>query len=137
MQAFRNAFPRLQFIISSHSPQVLSTVKRESIRVVYRNNDGQWLAEEPDQEVLGRESAIALNDVMGVNPIPPVEAAELIADYTAVIENGENESSEGLKLRKKLLEIYGESHPVLLDADKLIRFQKFKLRQSAKNEGQV
>lgn len=135
VQALREAFPKLQFIISSHSPQVLSTVTRENIRVVYRSTDGQWLAEEPDQEILGRESAIALNEVMGVNPIPPVKAAEIIADYTAAIEDGVYESSKGLNLREKLLEIYGEGHPVLLDADKLIRFQEFKLRRTEKDKG--
>ncbi|MEL9494974.1 AAA family ATPase [Escherichia coli] len=136
VQALRKAFPKLQFIISSHSPQVLSTIKSDNIRVVFKNNDGHWLAESPVQEILGRESAIALNDVMGVNPIPPVEAAKLIATYTAVIENGDDDSGEGRALRRQLVDIYGEKHPVLLDADKLIRFQRFKLRKSSKDEGQ-
>jgi predicted ATP-binding protein involved in virulence len=136
VQALRKAFPKLQFIISSHSPQVLSTIKSDNIRVVFKNNDGHWLAESPVQEILGRESAIALNDVMGVNPIPPVEAAKLIATYTAVIENGDDDSDEGRALRRQLVDIYGEKHPVLLDADKLIRFQRFKLRKSSKDEGQ-
>ena len=134
--ALRKAFPKLQFIISSHSPQVLSTVKSECIRVVFRNSDGDWLAQSPDEEVLGRESAIALNLVMGVNPIPPIEEARLIAGYIAIIENGDDETSEGRALREKLLAIYGKGNPVLSDADKLIRFQKFKLRQSAIEKGQ-
>lgn len=133
MQALQKAFPQLQFIVSSHSPQVLSTVKRENIRVVFKDVDGQWHAQSPEQEILGLESAIALNDVMGVNPIPPVDAAALIADYTATIENGIHESVEGRALREQLLAIYGAGHPVILDADKLIRFQSFKLRQSAKS----
>lgn len=135
VQALRKAFPKLQFIISSHSPQVLSTIKSESIRVVFRNNEGHWLAQSPNEEILGRESTIALNDVMKVNPIPPIEEAELIANYIAVIENGDNESRKGHELREKLLNIYGEGHPVLLNADKLIRFQNFKLRQSATDKG--
>lgn len=132
VQALCRAFPKLQFIISSHSPQVLSTVKRENIRVIFRDAEEQWQAHSPAQEILGRESAIALNDVMGVNPIPPVAAAELIANYTATIENEVQDSAEGLALRGQLISIYGKNHPVLLDADKLIRFQNFKLRQSAK-----
>lgn len=132
VQALCNAFPKLQFIISSHSPQVFSTVERENIRMIFRNVEGAWQADLPVQEILGRESAIALNDVMGVNPIPPVAAAELIADYTVAIENGGHDSPEGLALRGQLITIYGANHPVLLDADKLIRFQNFKLRQSAK-----
>lgn len=132
VQTLRAAFPKLQFIISSHSPQVLSTVERDNIRVIFRDTEGNWQAQLPDQEIIGLESTIALNDVMGVNPIPPVLAAEIIADYTAAIENGVHDSSAGLVLRRKLESIYGTNHPVLLDANKLIRFQSFKLRQSAK-----
>jgi len=132
VQTLRAAFPKLQFIISSHSPQVLSTVERDNIRVIFRDAEGGWQAQSPDQEIIGLESTIALNDVMGVNPIPPVLAAEIISDYTAAIENGAYDSPEGQALRRKLENIYGANHSVLLDADKLIRFQSFKLRQPAK-----
>ncbi|WP_431051271.1 AAA family ATPase [Roseateles sp. L2-2] len=134
MQSLRSAFPKLQFIVSSHSPQVLSTVKRESVRVVFKDTEGRWQAPAPDQEILGLESAVALNDVMGVNPIPPVEEAQLIADYTAVIERGQHDSADGQVLRDRLLAVYGAGHPVLIDADRLIRFQGFKLRQSQETQ---
>ncbi|HQQ70072.1 MAG TPA: AAA family ATPase [Alicycliphilus sp.] len=91
LHSLRRAFPRLQFIVSSHSPQVLSTVGRENIRVVFKDGQDRWQAQKPDQEVLGLESAVALNDVMGVNPIPPVSAARLLADYIAAIESGQHD----------------------------------------------
>lgn len=129
--SLRKAFPNIQFIVSTHSPQVLSTVKSENIRVVFQNTLGQWEATCPAQEVKGVESAVALNDVMGVNPIPPVEEAAWIADYIARIENGTHEDAEGCALRRKLLTLYGAQHPVVLDADRLIRFQAFKLRKQS------
>lgn len=135
VQALRNAFHKLQFIISSHSPQVLSTVNSDNIRIVFKDAKGKWQAQSPSQEILGLESAIALNDVMGVNPIPPVEAAKLIASYTIAIENSVHDSVDGLALREQLRQIYGEKHSVLLDADKLIRFQSVKLRNLARTEG--
>lgn len=133
--ALRQAFPKLQFIVTSHSPQVLSTVKSESIRLMFKDVSGRWHAQVPNQEILGLESAVALNDIMGVNPIPPVNEAQLIADYTAAIESGEHDNPAGQALRTKLLAIYGAAHPVLIDADRLIRFQSFKLRQPPKVEG--
>ena len=136
VQALRQAFSKLQFIITSHSPQILSTVASDNIRVVFRDSEGQWQAQSPGQEIIGLESAIALNEVMGVNPIPPVTAAALIADYTAEIENGNQDSEQGRALRKELESIYGAHHQVLSDADKLIRFQSFKLRQLAKAKGE-
>jgi predicted ATP-binding protein involved in virulence len=136
VQNLRMAFPKLQFIISSHSPQVISTVSRNNIRVIFRDSQGEWQARTPTQEVLGLESAIALNDVMGVNPVPPLKEAQLIADYTAAIENNQHDTPTGRALHAELLAIYGASHSVLRDAERLIRFQSFKLRQTPKIEGQ-
>ncbi|MDR9754112.1 AAA family ATPase [Pseudomonas sp. SZMC_28357] len=125
----RKAFPNIQFIVSTHSPQVLSTVKSKSIRMLFQNAQGQWQAVSPSQEVKGVESAVALNDVMGVNSIPPVDEAHWLADYTAKIEDGTDKDAGGAALREKLLDFYGPQHPILLDADRLIRFQTFKLKK--------
>lgn len=130
LHSLRSAFPKIQFIVSSHSPQVLTTVSSSNIRVVFKDANDEWQAHAPDQEVLGLESAMALLDVMGVNPIPPVEAARLVADYTALIEAGDHESDSGKELRQHLVGIYGQTHPVLRDADRLIRFQDFKLKRA-------
>lgn len=135
MQSLRRAFPGLQFIVSSHSPQVLSTVRQENVRVVFKDADDRWQAQPPSQEISGLESAFALNEVMGVNPIPDVQDAQLVADYTAAIEDGEHDSDHGQKLRSRLLDIYGPDHPVLIDADRLIRFQQFKLRHHQGQRG--
>lgn len=127
IDALRRAFPRMQFIVSTHSPQVLSTVQSRSIRLVSKDQNGVWHALTPDQEVKGMESAVALNDIMGVDPIPPVDEARWVADYTAMIESGTHETTNGQLLRKTLIELYGADHAVLRDADQLIRFQAFKL----------
>ena len=60
----------------------------------------------------------------------------MIADYTAAIENNLHGTPEGMALRERLIAIYGNDHPVIRDADRLIRFQGFKLRQKSKTEGQ-
>jgi len=126
--SLRQAFPRLQLIVTTHSPQVLTTVRRENIRLLGRDSEGGWQAVPPDQEIKGVESAVALNDAMKVNPIPPVAEARWLEDYIALIEEGAHETPDALKLREQLVGLYGASHPIILDADRLIRFQSFKLR---------
>jgi predicted ATP-binding protein involved in virulence len=74
IQSLSEAFPLIQFIVTTHSPQVITTVKRENIRMLGKGSRGEWEALPPPQEVKGVESAVALNDVMKVNPIPPVVA---------------------------------------------------------------
>lgn len=129
LKSLVNTFPEVQFIVTTHSPQVLTTVKMENIRLLGRDADGSWHASMPQQEIIGAESAMALNDIMRVNPIPPVEEAQWLADYTAKIESGTYEDTDGRILREKLLDLYGPSHPIMLDVDRLIRFQAFKLRK--------
>ena len=122
-------FPGIQFIVTTHSPQVLTTVKRTSIRNLEINEEGLFIARTPSEETLGVESQAALNGVMKVNPTPPVEAADWYADYIAKIENGCHNDEDGQALREKLIRLYEPTHTMMRDADRLIRFQEFKLRK--------
>ena len=131
LQSLQVAFPEMQFIVSTHSPQVLSTVASSCIRLVFQDTEENWQAVNPAQEVKGLESAVALNDIMGVNPIPPIAEARWLADYTALIESGEDKKNPGAqKLYQDLIALYGQMHPVILNLEKLKRFQKIKLRNN-------
>lgn len=129
------AFPNLQFIVTTHSPQVLTTVKRENIRRIFRLGDDHWEAGKPALEIKGVDSAAALTDLMHVNTVPPVDEARWLADYMKKIESGSYDDGEGQALRRKLLDLYGAQHPVMLDTDRLIRFQAFKLRANPTRQG--
>ena len=47
LASLRRAFPAIQLIVTTHSPQVLSTVHKEHIRVLGVNVDGDLVAAEP------------------------------------------------------------------------------------------
>jgi predicted ATP-binding protein involved in virulence len=128
------AFPCVQFVMSTHSPQVLTTVKRENIRILAQDADGTGSADMPDEETKGVESSTTMNDVMGVNQVPPVPEAGWRDDYTALIENGGHDTKDGKELRAKLAALYGNQHPIILDFDRLIRFQAFKRRKTPPSE---
>lgn len=105
--ALTDAFPLIQFIVTTHSPQVLTAVKRESIRILEQDDAGAWSAAMPNEETKGVESSSTLNDVMRVNPVPPVPEAQWLNDYTALIENGNHDTEDGRQLRARLNEHYG------------------------------
>lgn len=130
VQGLRRAFPKLQLILTTHSPQVLSTIERASIREVYELESGKGEAREPYEEVVGLKSSVALSEVMGVSPVPDVPVANLIANYTKIIEDLEHDSPRGKAMRQDLLHRFGQGHSVLNEADVLIRFQSFKRRAS-------
>lgn len=126
LQALAEAFPMLQFIVTTHSPQVLTTVKRESIRILIHNPDGTGEAVLPDEETKGVESATVLAGVQGVDPIPPVEEATEFSRYRQLIQLREQDSTEGRELRAKLEMHFGPTHPLMLECERLIRFEAFK-----------
>lgn len=75
------AFPHTQFIVTTHSPQVLTTVKSENIRVLGRDADGRWQVNTPERSPLGQESSDALARIMGTHPRPELPLLEDVHTY--------------------------------------------------------
>lgn len=122
----QSAFPALQIIVSTHSPHVLSTVEKSSIRVLHIEN-GDAVIETPLIQTRGVESADVLATVMDVDPVPALEESSALSAYRRLIEAGEADGPKASALREQLIAHYGESHPVMLEAARLIRFQRFRL----------
>lgn len=122
------AFPALQIIVSTHSPHVLSTVDNSSIRVT-RLVDGEAMITTPLLQTRGVESADVLASVMGVDPVPQVQEARDLSEYRAMIEDGKSGTSEAIELRTRLDKHFGEKHPVMVECERLIRFQKFRVKR--------
>jgi predicted ATP-binding protein involved in virulence len=124
----RDAFPTLQIIVSTHSPHVLSTVDKASIRVLHIQ-EGDALVETPQMQTRGVESADVLASVMDVDPIPQLQETNDLSAYRALIEDEKADTPEASVLRARLVAHFGASHPVMLECDRLIRFQQFRLRK--------
>jgi predicted ATP-binding protein involved in virulence len=129
----RDAFPALQIIVTTHSPHVLSTVDKSSIRVLHIKN-GEVVVETPLMQTRGVESSSVLASVMDVDPIPQLDETRDLSAYRALIEDGKAEEPEATALRERLIKHYGKSDPVIQECDRLIRFQQFRLGK-ARPEG--
>ena len=77
----RRTFPRIQFIVTTHSPQIVASVSRAQIRLLDHN---RLVAEEPHVE--GRDSNAILEDVFGV-PSRPEEVEDEIKALYRLIED--------------------------------------------------
>jgi predicted ATP-binding protein involved in virulence len=95
-------FPGTQFIVTTHSPQVLSTVSRDHIRVLTQREDGQHAALKPDFSPLGHEAGDALAKVMGTHKYPPLSLQEDIRAFEKLIRAGMETSPEAADLRATL-----------------------------------
>jgi predicted ATP-binding protein involved in virulence len=129
------AFPSLQLVLTTHSPHVLSTVDKRSIRVI-RLRDGRALVESPTLQTKGVMSADVLSSIMGVDPIPEIDEARHLSKYRAMIEDGLVETEVASVLRSELVAHFGEDHPLIVDCNRLIRFQAFKLKRNRLEDAQ-
>ncbi len=96
------AFPLAQFIVTTHSPQVLSTVAGEHIRVLYQDDQGQYHASKPDFSPLAHESGDALARVMGTHKQPPLPLQEKVREYEILVRSGQEYDSACVQLKQEL-----------------------------------
>lgn len=68
-------FPKVQFIVSSHAPEVINSVRSENLVIL---EDAQ--AQEPGSQVYGKDVKSVLKEVMGVEERPD-EIAQLFAQF--------------------------------------------------------
>ncbi len=114
--ALTRTFPNCQFIITTHSPQVVSHVKPDSLYLLQATSD-ETVVEQPESS-FGRDSNSILEDIMGVPERPP-EIQNSLRDLFRLIEQGNLNSAR--QLRKDLAGEIGEDDPEFVRADVLIR----------------
>lgn len=124
LSELQRAFPKIQFIVSTHSPQVLSTVRRENIRVLDRNAGGPIFASQPMARTYGEPSGDVLQSVMGVDPQPPIEEKKELQKLTELVDKGRYGEADAIQLMDKLRIILGAEHPQLLKLKRSINRQE-------------
>lgn len=118
LSALRKVFPRVQFIVTTHSPQVLSTVDAESIRIVDSTQVRRV------GFAAGLRSDIVLERILGTPAEPSLYINRTLDAYMKLVDEGQGLSETALKLRRKIDdELGGVSNvPKLADADANIAF---------------
>lgn len=98
------AFPATQFIVTTHSPQVLTSLRAENIRILNANDIDGWQALVPDMSPLAHESGDALAFLMDTHPKPVIEGVtDLLKRYEQLAKDGLIESEETKSIEKELL----------------------------------
>ncbi|MDL2328823.1 AAA family ATPase [Desulfosarcina sp. OttesenSCG-928-A07] len=111
-------FPSVQFIVTTHSPQVLTSIEPHHIRILEK---GKVLPAEIGS--FGAQSGRVLEDILGVNPRPQeADSTKALNSYFNLINIGEGKTEAALKLREQL-ENWLADDPALAEADMLIAHQ--------------
>lgn len=115
-------FPNIQFIVSTHSPQVVSTVRPETLRVI------DWVDDEPRlipvEFSLGAEAQQMLTQVLGVEARGKVDIVDDLHEYQRLVAEDKWMSPRARSLRHQLDRWGGEHEPELLRLDMDIRLKE-------------
>ncbi len=142
----QTTFPKLQFILTTHSPQVLSCVPKECIRIIHlpqpmdidddlKTEAAENLVEEPLWQTRGVASGDILNHIMGMGSVPDVAEARELSDYRALIQQGLHQSEAAQHLRALLEQHFGGQHEEIIECDRLISLEAFKRKMAAIKAG--
>lgn len=125
MRTFKN----MQFIVSTHSPQIISSVKPECLRVIDWQGEVAVLLPVAFSE--GAEAQQVLIDVLGLDS-PRVVALDIVQTlerYQELVACDQWDSKEAFELRKTLDHWGAEHEPELARLDMDIRMKEWEREQ--------
>ncbi len=108
-------FPNAQFVVTTHSPQVISSIEPKHLRIL---KDNQVVSTEAN--TYGAESIRILNEIFGVPARSPItEAKKNLDKYLELVNDNQYNSKEALSLRESL-DVWLGNDPILETADFMI-----------------
>jgi predicted ATP-binding protein involved in virulence len=108
MDDLRHIFPKVQFIVTMHSPSVLTNVKKEHI-LLLKNHE----IFNPINTTYGRKIESILSEIMDVN-VRPKEVRDLIEDFYKTLSD--EDYSKAKELLNNLISLLGEEDSDVVEA---------------------
>ncbi|MDL2321619.1 AAA family ATPase [Desulfosarcina sp. OttesenSCG-928-B08] len=105
-------FPNVQFIVTTHSPQVLTSISAKHIRIL-KNDEVFSFSEETE----GAEAGRVLEDVLGVKSRPDNKIVRKLEEYRNAVYSEKWDTPEAVELKKGLEQHYGNSEPMLKELE--------------------
>jgi predicted ATP-binding protein involved in virulence len=116
--ALRQTFPRVQFVLSTHSPQVIATVESKNIRILRENSV------DVPRYANGLRPEAVLAEVQDTDPTPQVPARKKLKQYLEAVYHDKGKTPEALALRDVIDTTMGGAtrNPELVEADAYLMF---------------
>jgi predicted ATP-binding protein involved in virulence len=119
-----DAFPTVQFIVTTHSEEIISSVPSECV-IKLESDEGQVVAS-PIPRVQGATFDRVLEDAMGLPSKRPPEVQQQLDAYWKLVDAGEGETPEAFVIRSKLDDLFRGQEPELVRADLVIRRRRMR-----------
>lgn len=112
LQRLKRTFPNIQFIVTTHSPLVISNFKADaSNKIIKLENNGNEYFNEKVENIYGIDYNIGLTEIMGAN-YRESEIDKLI-DSVVILKQYGNETQAN-EILEKLKELVGENNNYIL-----------------------
>ena len=119
-------FPQIQFIVTTHSPQILSTVDKGSIRRIAIDEFGNSTVAPVQFQTRGVASTDILEQIMETVSIPDLPETHWLDQYYRYLEGGKASSENARDLFAKLENHFGVGHPVIVKLRSDVEFHRLK-----------
>lgn len=139
IQSLQTTFANIQFIVTTHSPQVLSTVDKRCIREFGTDKNGLDIVKVPKFQTKGVTSAQILARVMHTDATPKIKEAQWLNQFSALLQAGQKEAAEA-QLAKLLKHFTSDDenteHPVIEDCRNQIKIVEMQQRMRQRKAAQ-
>ena len=121
MQIYGNIGKNNQFIVATHSPQILSSVPYQN-RILLTKQDGKIQPIHLQQPPSGIDINSILSEIMGADPRPK-ELLDLYSQYRQFVENRQENSEAAKKIKAELLSKESEHSEFMQEMAFLIKLR--------------
>ncbi|MCM1228184.1 MAG: AAA family ATPase [Clostridium sp.] len=116
LKTLKKVFPLVQFIVTTHSPNIISSANSDELIILDGNSCKSF-----DYEIYGKDANSVLTEVMET-PERPDEISDMFDEFDNLIESGDYNAAE-LKL-EELRNILGYNDSGVISASVALDFQK-------------
>ena len=126
VDVYRKIGKNNQIIIATHSPHILGSVKKETIMLLDKDDEGKIVVRTGDElyDSYGQPTDRVLKDIMGLETTRNPKVFKLLEEAGELVDKNEYESEEFKTKYKKLREILGNKDEDLLLMDMDIQIRK-------------
>lgn len=122
----QRTFPNIQFIVTTHSPQVVSSVPKECIRIISNGAIVPF-----DTQTQGVESQMILAEIFGTSSVPENDPWVVLLNKYANLEvHGQADTAEARDIYARLVEHFGSNYQPLLRIEVYRKFMAKKREQN-------
>ena len=116
LKTLQTVFPKVQFIVTTHSPSIISTAKAEQLLILDENGVSSF-----GENVYGKDSNSVLTEIMGTTDRPD-DVAQMFREFDRYLEQLELEKAE--QKLEALRQVLGNADQGVVNAAVALDFQK-------------